>query len=200
MLNDDLSESASVKVSCWRITKQGTDSKLSHTLRLKPKTFFSKLMTAPLLNQQAYVFTVFSNLENESSKQFSKQEEDLLTYTRKKATPLKPEKPNHHLSPHDIKAYAEFVTEIDLHIEKLIEDYSKMDNAAILRMQLSHFEVFINKAVRLGVPRVFVIHGIGKGKLKNTIASQLIQHPHVVTFKNEYHPKYGWGATEVIFE
>jgi dsDNA-specific endonuclease/ATPase MutS2 len=44
-----------------------------------------------------------------------------------------------------------------------------------------------------------VIHGLGKGKLKNEIATRLINHPEVKTFKNEYHPKYGFGATEIIF-
>jgi len=27
----------------------------------------------------------------------------------------------------------------------------------------------------------------------------LMNHPDVKTFKNEFHPKYGFGATEVIF-
>ena len=68
-----------------------------------------------------------------------------------------------------------------------------------LQLQLDHFEQYIDKAIRLGVPRIYVIHGIGKGKLKNMIASRLIQNPQIKTFKNEYHPRYGWGATEVIF-
>jgi len=40
---------------------------------------------------------------------------------------------------------------------------------------------------------------IGKGRLRNEIASRLVQMPEVKTFKNEYHPNYGFGATEVIF-
>jgi len=72
-----------------------------------------------------------------------------------------------------------------------------LKNTLIFREK--HFDRFIDKAIRLGVPRVYVIHGIGKGKLKNMIASRLIQIPEVQTFKNEYHPRYGWGATEVIF-
>jgi hypothetical protein len=198
ILNQDLSDSPNLKINCWRITTQGTDPKLSQTLRVKPKTFFNKLTTAPLLNQQAYVFTVFSSLENTKKDTPTKKEDDLRTYTLKNAAPLKPAQPAHYVPIHDLKAYAEFVPEIDLHIEKLVADYSKMDNAAILKVQFKHFEAFLNKAIRLGLPRVFVIHGIGKGTLKDTIASYLIQHPDVVTFKNEYHHKYGWGATEVV--
>jgi len=75
-----------------------------------------------------------------------------------------------------------------------------MDNAQILRLQLSHFEAFIENALRIGVPRVFIIHGVGKGKLRDMIATKLIQNRDVETFRNEYHPRYGWGATEVEFK
>lgn len=64
---------------------------------------------------------------------------------------------------------------------------------------MSHFEAFLSKAVRLGVPSVFIIHGVGKGVLKDAISQRLKQHPNVAEFRNEYHPKYGWGATEVFF-
>ncbi|RQH21817.1 hypothetical protein D5R40_31195 [Okeania hirsuta] len=47
--------------------------------------------------------------------------------------------------------------------------------------------------------RVFVIHGVGEGKLRNAIATRLIKYPEVVSFKNEFHPRYGFGATEIIF-
>ncbi|WP_428409939.1 Smr/MutS family protein [Phaeodactylibacter xiamenensis] len=43
------------------------------------------------------------------------------------------------------------------------------------------------------------MHGIGKGKLRDSIASRLIQMPEVRSFRNEYHHRYGYGATEVIF-
>ncbi len=64
---------------------------------------------------------------------------------------------------------------------------------------MKKFEAYIDEAVRQGVERVFIIHGIGKGHLRNLITSNLIRNPNVITFKNEYHPRYGHGATEVIF-
>ena len=75
-----------------------------------------------------------------------------------------------------------------------------MNNAEILRLQLRTFDDYLEKAIRVGVPKVFIIHGLGKGRLRNEIASRLIRHPEVETFKNEYHPRYGYGATEVIFK
>ncbi|RME96879.1 MAG: hypothetical protein D6772_11235, partial [Bacteroidetes bacterium] len=57
---------------------------------------------------------------------------------------------------------------------------------------------YLDQAIRLGAERVFVIHGVGEGKLRDAIAERLRQNPQVVDFKNEYHPRYGFGATEVI--
>ncbi|NJK83175.1 MAG: Smr/MutS family protein [Saprospiraceae bacterium] len=69
-----------------------------------------------------------------------------------------------------------------------------------MRTQLKFFDAFLEKALRLGVEKIFIIHGVGTGKLKDAIANRLLQHPYVATFKNEYHPRYGWGATEATLE
>ena len=45
----------------------------------------------------------------------------------------------------------------------------------------------MEEAVRQGVERVFIIHGIGKGHLRNLITATLIRNPNVITFKNEFH-------------
>lgn len=99
----------------------------------------------------------------------------------------------------DPMRFASFVQEIDLHAEKLSSDAHKMNNAEILRLQIQHFDNYMRKAIQIGVDRVFIIHGLGKGRLRDSIASRLIRMPEVVTFRNEYHPKYGYGATEVVF-
>ena len=98
---------------------------------------------------------------------------------------------------HDVEAFANFKGEIDLHIENLVGDHRKMSNADILKTQLQHCENYIEEAIQLGVSTIFLIHGVGKGKLKDRIATLLRGHPDVKRFKNEFHPKYGTGATEV---
>ena len=128
------------------------------------------------------------------------KEDDLKSYTQKNVRPVQyQEARNQQYNVHDVKEYANFKGEIDLHVENLQSRKGKMSSSEKLQLQLDHFEQYMDKAIRLGVPRIYVIHGIGKGKLKNRIASRLIQMPEVKTFKNEYHPRYGWGATEVIF-
>jgi DNA-nicking Smr family endonuclease len=167
----------------------------SKSLKIRPKSFFGSLRTAPLLNKQTHLYRLFEKPETARDA----KEEHLKDYTAKNAKPRKfSASNNEQLSLHDSAELAEFQLEIDLHIDKLHDNWEKLNNAEILKIQLSHFESFLNKAIRLGVSAVFIIHGVGKGRLKNEIATRLMQNPDVVTFKNEYHPRYGWGATEVL--
>nr|MBX2845837.1 Smr/MutS family protein [Saprospiraceae bacterium] len=55
------------------------------------------------------------------------------------------------------------------------------------------------EAVELHIQRVYIIHGIGSGRLKTEVYDFLYKHPKVVRFANDYHPQYGMGATEVKF-
>jgi hypothetical protein len=194
---DQLSDNPLFEVECWQITTHGTGPHLEKTVRLRPKAFFKKVRLAPFLNQQVHWFELFTSLQPPAKKSHG---EDLLTYTQKNAVPTKKIHRPHasRADLYDVRSLAEFKPEIDLHIEQLTDNIKGLSNADIIRIQMQHFRQFLEKAIRLGVDRVFVIHGVGKGRLRNTIASELMQHPHVQTFKNEYHPRYGWGATEVI--
>lgn len=194
---DQLNDAPTVEIECWRITTEGTGSRLYKKLRIRPKRFFKRLKTAPLLNRRVHLFKVFEDLTQSSLER--KPNEDLRTYTQRNAPPSDHWRQIEQRYSHDIMALAEFIPEIDLHIEKLTNNYSKMDKAEILGLQLRHFEDYIERAITLGVERVFIIHGIGKGRLRNAIADRLGDIPEVTDFKNEYHPRYGWGATEVIF-
>ncbi len=195
LLFDQLNDSPVFEVDCWRITTQGTGSRMHKTLRLKPKQFFSKVKTAPLLNKRVHLFRLFETLKG----RVEPKEEDLQAYTRRNLRPSAQWLDIREHLPHEVVELAEFVPELDLHIENLTPDYKKLSKAEILRLQLSHFESYIDKAIRLGVERVFIIHGVGKGRLRDAIASRLLQMPEVQTFRNEFHPRYGYGATEVVF-
>lgn len=191
----ELNETPAFQLDCWEQKTNGTGSKLSKRIKVKPKHFFSRLATAPLVNEQAHLYIVFDKLAA-PPKVKKKKGEDLTTYTLKSAPPIK--KVSYYKKYADIEEFAAFKTEIDLHIEQLIGDASDKSNSEILRIQLDHFDRYISRAVQLGIKRVFVIHGLGKGVLKDAIASRLLQNPDVRTFKNEYHPRYGFGATEVL--
>ena len=197
---DSLNDSPRVELECWKVNTQGTGQRFYKDFRIKPQQFFKRIRTAPILNKQVHHYKIFEDLKTETSKK-----EDLRAYTKRNQQ-LEPEvdtplasglRSMEVLNPEE---FASFKPEIDLHIKKLTPLYNKMNKADILRLQMKHFEAFIEKALRIGVDRVFVIHGVGKGKLKDVIAKRLEDHSRIKTFKNEYHPSYGFGATEVILE
>lgn len=184
-----------VKIDAWQVTTQGTGQKLHKTLKIKAQQFFKKTRTAPLLNIPVHHYIIFDSFDKKE-----KKEEDLKTYTQKNNSPSASIWSNlKKFETNSVSELANFNPEIDLHIEHLSDRWQKMNNAEILRLQISAFDTYISKAIKVGVPKVFVIHGLGKGRLRNEIASRLIKHPDVKTFKNDYHPRYGYGATEVIF-
>jgi hypothetical protein len=198
-LYDDLNESPEFEMECSWLTTEGLSEPDFKSLKIKPKTFFGNLRTAPFLNRPVHWYRMFEKPE-QTSQNIS---EDLASYTKRNAKPTarvgSSNASHRNYQVPDTNELAHFTPEIDLHIEKLTNSWRKLTSGDILKIQLSHFESFLNKAQRLGVERVFIIHGVGEGKLKDAIATRLIQNPGVNTFKNEFHPRYGWGATEVIF-
>lgn len=194
MVYDRLNDSPLIEMDAVPITTAGKGEKHSRELKIKAKTFFSKTATAPLLNKEVHLYKMFESFGEEKSKN---TEEDLRSYTKRKTGGKMPKFYREAADWHDVKEVASFLPEIDLHIEYLSDDFDKMDNGQKLRLQLAVFDQYIEKAIKLGVPKVYIIHGVGKGKLKDAIATRLIKMPEVKTFINEFHPKYGWGATEV---
>ncbi len=88
---------------------------------------------------------------------------------------------------------------IDLHIEKLSDNWKHLSNFEILTIQLKNFEKFYYLAVAHHQPNLTVIHGIGSGKLRDEIHELLKYKKEVKSFVNQYHPNYGYGATEIYF-
>ena len=89
---------------------------------------------------------------------------------------------------------------IDLHIEKLSDSWKHLTNFEILTIQLKAFEKYYDLAVGHRQPSLIVIHGIGKGKLKDELHELLKMKKEVKTFVNQYNPNYGYGATEIYFQ
>ncbi len=89
---------------------------------------------------------------------------------------------------------------IDLHIEKLSNDWERLSNFEILTLQLSVFEKYYNLAIAHHQPNLIVVHGIGSGKLRDEIHEILKSKPEVKNFVNQYHHNFGFGATEIFFQ
>lgn len=89
---------------------------------------------------------------------------------------------------------------IDLHVEKLTDNWRGLSNFEILNIQLHEFEKYYQLALAHRQPNLIVVHGVGTGKLRNEIHEILKTKKEVRTFANQYHPDFGFGATEIFFQ
>jgi hypothetical protein len=90
--------------------------------------------------------------------------------------------------------------EVDLHIEKLREDYQFLSSSEILDIQLSYFQKSLEAAIVHKIPSIIFIHGSGNGTLRIEIHKFISKHPQVKTFMDAHKEKFGYGATEVFFK
>ncbi len=190
----DLSDNPTFFFEFWQITTAGTEDKLEKTVKIKPKQFFSKVKNHSFTFVPCYTYELLKRFKNID------EQEDLKAYTQRNIKEDKNEKFYNYVKVHKISKIedkAEFSEEIDLHIEQLTQNYKSMSPSEMLHLQLQIFEEYLDQAVRLGVPKIYIIHGLGKGSLRNAIQKKLSQNPYVRMYANNHHPKYGFGATEV---
>jgi len=89
---------------------------------------------------------------------------------------------------------------VDLHIEKITDDWKGMSNFEILTLQLRTFEKYYQLALAHHLPGLVVIHGVGEGRLRDEIHDILRLKKEVKSFVNQYDPRFGYGATEIFFQ
>jgi hypothetical protein len=92
------------------------------------------------------------------------------------------------------------VSELDLHIEKLRDDYQFLSSSEILNIQTEHFKKALDAAIVHQMPDITFIHGTGNGILKHELHKLLSKHPKVQTFMDARKEKFGYGATKVVLK
>lgn len=90
--------------------------------------------------------------------------------------------------------------EVDLHIEKLRNDYQFIPGAEILKIQLEYFHKKLDAAIVHHMPEIVFIHGAGNGTLRHEIQKVVSKHAKVQTFMDAQKEKFGYGGTRVIFK
>ena len=90
--------------------------------------------------------------------------------------------------------------EVDLHIEKLVADTSGLTPSDMLAIQLGELQRRLDEAIARRQFSLVVIHGVGKGTLRNEVHEMLRHVPEVKSFVNQYDFRYGYGATEIFFQ
>ncbi len=157
-------------------------------VKLKPKQLFAKIEELKQKNQATFSQLLF---EDYPDKAF----DDKIEMGRLAAKGYKvyeASKAREHLEP------ARSV--IDLHIEKISNDWKQMTNFEIVSLQLKTFEKYYHLAIAHRQASLTVIHGVGEGVLRDEIHDILRLKKEVKSFVNQYHPNFGYGATEIFFQ
>jgi len=157
------------------------------SLKIKAKQLFKRIEEMKLKNEPTFSYKLF---EKYPDKTIEDKPEAGSSYT-KGSKIYDASNATRHLEPaHSV---------IDLHIEKLTDSWKHLSNFEILTIQLKYFEKYYELAVAHRQPNLIVIHGVGSGKLRDEIHEILKSKKEVKTFVNQYHPNFGYGATEIYF-
>jgi Smr domain len=185
MPHSALNNSPKIKISAPALKIE-----IEHALR--PKFFYNAPKTLAICPKAMPVWTIKERLAAQDDptalKERAAQDKVTAVFTKPK---------NPFLQKHQSIILAEFDNELDLHHDILLKG-KKYEVADILPKQMEAFEHYLLRAINLNVPRVYIIHGKGTGRLRTEIHKSLAKNKYVSRFNNDYHPKYGHGATEVV--
>lgn len=153
-------------------------------LRIKPAKLFDHINAIQNGGNPSFSYLLAAELKEK------KKAEPMLEPVRIQPLSAPSLKPKHNETPKQ---------EIDLHIENLRSNIRGLSNAEIIKIQLDTLERYLHLAIAHRQERLVVIHGLGKGKLRDEVHALLKTIPEVARYKNEWSGRYGFGATEVTF-
>ncbi len=158
------------------------------SLKLKPKQVFQKIEEMKEKNQPTLSYKLFDTYPDK----VEEEKFELSGLAAKGFKVYEANKIRQNLEPAR--------TVVDLHIEKLTNEWKGLSNFEILTIQLKEFEKWFDLAIAHIQPSLIVIHGVGTGKLKDEIHEILKTKKQVRYFVNQYDARFGYGATEIFFQ
>jgi len=147
--------------------------------KFNAKDFSGSKKTMPVLNQAGWLMRLD---EPEIVIDAQKLKESFFQSPEEKAVVEKPK------------------SEVDLHIEKLRDDYQFLNSGEILKVQLDAFHKALDAAIVHQLPEIIFIHGAGNGILRHEIHKLLGKHQKIQTFMDARKEKFGYGATKVLLK
>ena len=148
-------------------------------LKFRPDTFFKSKKNAPLLQRDAYLFQLDQEQPREPITAQALREKMM---EKNEPAVISVEKP---------------ASVVDLHIEKLSNNFLGMTNVQMIEIQLQVFETQLEKAIASGMDDIIFIHGVGSGTLRHELHRRLSKHKNVQFFEDAQKEKFGYGATKV---
>ena len=157
-------------------------------IKLKPKQLFARIEEIKKKGEATFAYRLFEEYPDKP------QEEkiDIGSLAAKGIKMYDAKDVRKHLPPAR--------TVIDLHMDKLHNNWQHLSNIEMLGIQLKEFEKWYELAIAHHQPQLIVIHGVGSGKLRDEIHDILRLKKEVKFFVNQYHPSFGYGATEIYFQ
>lgn len=144
-------------------------------------------------DEEAVIIPVYSDkIEDNVSDEKEIKEMYLSKEIKNKDIPVdkkpKPEKKNIDIS------------EIDLHIEEILDDHRGLSNGEILQTQFERFTIALEGALKSNQKRIVFIHGLGNGKLKFELRKLLDTKYSRLKYQDASFKEYGYGATLVYLK
>lgn len=185
----DMSDSPlfSFEFSLQQSQKQKADY-YETSLKLKPKSLFDKIEEIKQKGEATFTYKLFEKYPDKPEEEMF----ELDSLTARGIKVYRAEEGRKHLPPSR--------EVVDLHIEKLTDNWKGLSNGEIITIQLKEFEKWYEIALAHRQSQLIIIHGIGTGKLRDEIHDLLRMKREVKSFVNQYHPSFGYGATEIYFQ
>ena len=161
-------------------------------LKLKPKQVFNKVEEIKDKNEPTISYLLLEKypIKEKQAKQQPHMDLSSLSKIGYKVVPAKKFK----------DTLPQVRSVVDLHIEKITDSYKGLSNFEILQMQLKEFEKWYEIALINRQPNLIVIHGVGKGTLREEIHALLKNRKEVKSYVNQFDHRFGFGATEIFFQ
>ncbi|MEN9339175.1 MAG: hypothetical protein RIQ62_487, partial [Bacteroidota bacterium] len=156
---------------------------------LKPKKLFEKIEAIRFANSPYFHFHLYTKIT-------PRKPLEVIPNLQKGIKSTTPPPPTHFSFS---KNRQNKVNELDLHIEKLVPQPHSLASREILSIQIKAFQQALDLAIATQQSTIILIHGIGKGTLKQEIHKLLNQTKEVSRYVNEFDSRYGYGATKVFF-
>jgi len=163
-----------------------------YTLKIRAKQLFQRIEEMRARQQAHFSYLL---LDKWPARVVEKKQHEFDVDLLKKAGYLvraDRSRPGHHHPPPQ--------SVVDLHIEKITEEWKRMTPIEIMDAQLGTFSRHLESSIAHHQPKLTVIHGNGSGRLRDEIHQLLRSRSEVKSFVNQYHPLFGYGATEIYFQ
>ncbi len=196
---NELNDHRNFKIDALFYNKQVHDHQppVSNVIKLKPIKLYKEhaFKINNLIRDKALIFPVHrltDSLQDPATYMITETKLSKILF-QKSQVQDKPKASKPHISNHPANEM-----EIDLHIEELLDDYSNMSNAEIIKVQLNYFQNALDKAINGHFKKLIVIHGVGNGRLKQEVRAIVANHPSLKCYDASY-TRFGFGATEIQF-